>query len=68
MNFRLILILALGLLIFTSQILFGLIFYNTYSSTETGTALYEKFKWFYFGNVGVLVLMAVIDGLLFLKA
>lgn len=68
MNFKLILILTLGLLIFTSQILFGIIFYNSYSSTETGVVLYGKYKWLYFGNVGALILMAVINGLLFLKA
>ena len=69
MNFKFILILVLGLLIFTSQILFGFIFYKTYDeATETGKILYGKYKMFYFGNIGVLVLMAVVDGLLVLKA
>lgn len=68
MNFRLILILTLGLLIFASQILFGIIFYNSYNSAETGKKIYENFQWLYFGNVGVLLLMIVINGLLFLKA
>lgn len=68
MNFKLILILTLGLLIFTSQILFGVIFYNTYSSTETGKKIYEDNQWLYFGNVGVLMIMLVINGLVFLKA
>lgn len=68
MNFKLILILTLGLLIFASKILFGLIFYNTYNSSESGKDIYEKHQWLYFGNVGVLLAMFVINGLLFLKA
>lgn len=68
MNFKLILILTLGLLIFASQIVFGLIFYNTYNSAETGKDIYGKHKWLYYGNVGVLLTMFVINGLLFLKA
>lgn len=69
MNFKLILILTLGLLIFTSQILFGIIFYNTYNNdTDNGKKIYDNFQWVYLGNVGVLLLMLVVNGLLFLKA
>lgn len=68
MNFKLILILTLGLLIFTSQILFGIIFFKSYNSSETGITLYGNLKWLYFGNVGVLLAMVVVNSLLFLKA
>lgn len=69
MNFKMILILVLGLLIFSSQILFGIIFYNTYNNNnDTGKKVYEDFQWAYLGNAAILLLMMVVNGFVFLKA
>lgn len=68
MNFRMILVLCLGLLLFTSIILFGVIFYQTYDSNEDGKTSFGKWKSLYFGNVAVLLIAVLIDGLLFIKA
>lgn len=69
MNFKMILILVLGLLIFTSQILFGIIFYNTYNNdTDKAKKVYEDYQWAYLGNAAILLLMLVVNGLIFLKA
>lgn len=68
MNFRLILVLCIGLLLFTSIILFGFIFYQTYDSNDTGKVSFGKWKSLYFGNVAILILAVLIDGVLFIKA
>lgn len=68
MNFRLILILCLGLLLFTSIILYGVIFYNTYDSDETGKKSFGDFKSLMFGNFAVLIMALLINGILFIKS
>lgn len=68
MNFRLILVLCLGLLLFTSTILYGIIFYNTYDSDDTGKVAFGKFKSLMFGNFAVLVMALLINGILFIKS
>lgn len=68
MNFRLILVLCLGLLLFTSIILFGFIFYQTYDSDDKGKDSFGKWKSLYFGNVAVLIMAVLINGILFIKA
>lgn len=67
MNFRLIIILTLGILILISLILSGLIIYNMFDSNESGTTIYTTYKWTYFTNIAVLILAFIADGVLFLK-
>lgn len=68
MNFKLILILALGLLIFTSIILFAVITYKTkIEKTDKGETIFKNLYSLYYGNIGVLIVMLLIDGILFIK-
>lgn len=68
MNFRLILILCLGLFLFTSIILYGVIFYNTYDSDDTGKVAFGKFKSLMFGNFAALIMALLVNGILFIKS
>lgn len=68
MNFRLILILSLGLLIFISMILFTLISYKNYGeTTKKSSEFYKETSTLYYANFGTLICMLMVNGLLFLK-
>lgn len=65
MNFKLILIITLGLLIIISGVLFGVIAYSIYSNQKQ---TFEDNKWLIYSNIGVLVISLMVNGIIFLKA
>lgn len=66
MNLKLILIVTLMVLVFTSIILFGFLAYGTKSDTDAST-YFDKYAWVYYTNLGIEVTALLIAALLFIK-
>lgn len=67
MNLKLILIVSLLVLIFTSLLVFGFIAYDMHSSQATVNDYFKASSWWFYGNLGVELGALLVAGLLFIK-